>query len=67
MLVRHPGRAFGRDYLVENVWGYYYSGFERTVDTHILRLRKKLGQVGERIETVWGIGYRFAARKDDEP
>ena len=67
MLVRHPGRAFGRDYLVEKVWGYDYSGFDRTVDTHILRLRKKLGQVGERIETVWGIGYRFAARKDDEP
>ncbi len=60
VLVRHPGRAFARDYLVEKVWGYDANGSDRTVDTHILRLRKKLGPVGERIETVWGVGYRFA-------
>ncbi len=59
-LVRHPGRAFARDYLLEKVWGYDANGSDRTVDTHILRLRKKLGPVGERIETVWGLGYRFA-------
>ncbi len=59
-LVRNAGRAFGRDYLLEKVWGYAYSGFDRTVDTHVLRLRKKLGPVGDRIETVWGIGYRFS-------
>ncbi|MCL4535421.1 MAG: response regulator transcription factor [Bacteroidetes bacterium] len=59
-LVRNAGRAFGRDYLLEKVWGYEYSGFDRTVDTHILRLRKKLGQIGDHIETVWGIGYRFS-------
>ena len=61
LLVRHPGRAFARDYLMEQVWGYEAGGSDRTVDTHVLRLRKKLGPVGERIETVWGIGYRFAA------
>ncbi len=66
LLVRNPGRAFARDYLMEKVWGYDARGFDRTVDTHILRLRKKLGQVGERIETVWGIGYRFA-RTSDQP
>src|SRR5215207_2309095 len=43
LLVRHPGRAYARDYLMEAVWGYESGGFDRTVDTHILRLRKKLG------------------------
>ena len=60
LLVRYPGRAFSREYLVETVWGYDATGSDRTVDTHVLRLRRKLGAVGERIETVWGIGYRFA-------
>ncbi len=60
LLARHPGRAFSRDYLMERVWGYDAIGSDRTVDTHVLRLRKKLGRVGERIETVWGLGYRFA-------
>jgi DNA-binding response OmpR family regulator len=61
MLMRNPGRAFARDYLLDKVWGYDFGGLDtRTVDTHVLRLRKKLGSVGERIETVWGVGYRFA-------
>ena len=62
LLVRNPGRAFARDYLLEKVWGYDYGGFDRTVDTHVLRLRKKLGDSGDQIETVWGVGYRLAAR-----
>jgi DNA-binding response OmpR family regulator len=62
LLVRNPGRAFARDYLLEKVWGYDYPGFDRTVDTHVLRLRKKLGASGDQIETVWGVGYRLAAR-----
>jgi DNA-binding response OmpR family regulator len=61
LLVRNPGRAFARDYLLDKVWGYEYGGLDtRTVDTHVLRLRKKLASVGDRIETVWGVGYRFA-------
>ena len=60
VLVRHPGRAYAREYLMEKVWGYDALGSDRTVDTHVLRLRKKLGAAGERIETVWGLGYRFA-------
>jgi DNA-binding response OmpR family regulator len=61
MLMRNPGRAFARDYLLDKVWGYDFGGLDtRTVDTHVLRLRKKLGPIGERIETVWGVGYRFA-------
>ena len=66
LLVRNPGRAFSRNYLIERVWGYDAGGFDRTVDTHVLRLRKKLGAVGERIETVWGVGYRLAAKGRDD-
>jgi DNA-binding response OmpR family regulator len=64
ILVRHPGRAFSRDYLMEKVWGYDAIGSDRTVDTHVLRLRKKLGPIGERIETVWGLGYRFGGESN---
>ena len=59
MLATHPGRAFSRDYLLERVWGHDYEGFDRTVDSHIVRLRRKLGPLGEKIATVWGVGYRF--------
>jgi DNA-binding response OmpR family regulator len=59
LLAGHPGRAFSREFLVEHLWGYAYDGYDRTVDTHIVRLRKKLGPLGERIVTVWGVGYRF--------
>jgi DNA-binding response OmpR family regulator len=59
LFAAHPGRAFSREYLVEHVWGYDYDGFDRTVDTHMTRLRKKLGPLGEKIVTVWGVGYRF--------
>ncbi len=62
LLIRNPGRAFSRDYLIEKVWDYEAGGFDRTVDTHILRLRRKLGPLGDRIETVWGVGYRFSAK-----
>ena len=61
LLAGHPGRAFSREFLLERLWGYDYDGFDRTVDTHIVRLRKKLGPEGERISTVWGVGYRFSA------
>ncbi len=59
LLTSHPGRAFSRDFLLERLWGDDYEGFDRTVDTHIMRLRKKLGPLGEKIATVWGVGYRF--------
>lgn len=61
LLAAHPGRAFSREFLLERLWSYGYDGFDRTVDTHIVRLRKKLGTLGERIATVWGVGYRFSA------
>ncbi|HMQ33395.1 MAG TPA: response regulator transcription factor [Chloroflexaceae bacterium] len=59
LLARHPGRSFSRAYLLDHIWGADYEGGDRTVDTHIVRLRRKLGEVGERISTVWGVGYRF--------
>jgi DNA-binding response OmpR family regulator len=59
LLARHPGRSFSRSYLLDHVWGVDYEGGDRTVDTHVVRLRKKLGDEGERIATVWGVGYRL--------
>jgi DNA-binding response OmpR family regulator len=59
LLLRSPGRAFSRAYLLDTVWGETYVGGDRSVDNTILRLRKKLGSLGEAIETVWGIGYRL--------
>jgi DNA-binding response OmpR family regulator len=59
LLASHPGRAFSREFLLQHLWGYDYDGFDRTVDTHITRLRKKLGTDGEKIVTVWSVGYRF--------
>lgn len=61
LLTSHPGRAFSREFLLQQLWGYDYDGFDRTVDTHITRLRKKLGPLGEKIVTVWGVGYRFVS------
>ena len=58
-LARRPGRASSRDQLLAEVWGYGGEVETRTVDTHMKRLRAKLGPVGEWIETVRGVGYRF--------
>jgi DNA-binding response OmpR family regulator len=59
LFARHPGRTFTRDFLLDRVWGPDYEGLDRAVDTAIVRLRRKLGDFGQRIEAVWGIGYRF--------
>ena len=59
LFLRNPGRAFSRDYLLERVWGDDYYVTDRTVDTHVQRLRKKMGDEAESIRTVWGIGYKF--------
>lgn len=63
LLMRSPGRAFSRTYLLDTVWGESYVGGDRSVDNTVLRLRKKLGVLGEDIETVWGIGYRLRAER----
>ena len=61
LLASHPGWVFRREVLLQQVWGDSYEGFDRTIDNHVTRLRKKLGPIGEKIETVWGVGYRFIA------
>ena len=58
-LAEAKGKVLSREVLLDRVWGYTFEGYARTVDTHIRRLRKKLGPAAELIETVWGIGYRF--------
>ena len=58
-LARRPGRAFSREQLLSDVWGYSGNLETRTVDTHMKRLRAKLGAFGAWIETVRGLGYRF--------
>jgi DNA-binding response OmpR family regulator len=61
VLAAQPGRAFSREYLLQKVWGVEYDGFDRTVDTHVVRLRRKLGPIGDRVVTVWGVGYKLLA------
>ena len=59
LFARSPGRVFTRDILMDVIWGQDYYGIDRTVDTHVSRLRGKLGEFGKHIETVHGVGYRF--------
>ena len=63
LFLSHPGTAFTRDQLMEQVWGMDFYGESRTVDMHIRTLRQKLGENGEHIETVRGVGYRWEAEK----
>ncbi|MFK7696799.1 response regulator transcription factor [Paenibacillus sp. HJGM_3] len=63
MLVQNRGVIFSRSELLDRVWGYDYAGDTRTVDTHIQRLRKKLG-LGDLITTVFSIGYKFEKQVD---
>lgn len=58
-LAARPDRAFTREQLLNQVWGYDYYGDARTVDTHVRSLRDKLGSERHLIGTVWGTGYRF--------
>jgi two-component system phosphate regulon response regulator PhoB len=58
-LASKRGRVYTRENLLDKVWGYTYEGYARTVDTHIRRVREKLKAMGEYIETIRGVGYRF--------
>ena len=62
LFLSHPGVAWTREKLMEQVWGTDYCGETRTVDMHIRTLRQKLGRYGDRIETVRGVGYRWEAQ-----
>lgn len=58
-LLQHEGKVRTRDHLLDTVWDTHFEGYSRTVDTHIRRLRQKLGNYADYIETVRGVGYRF--------
>ena len=63
LFVRNPGKAYSRQELLDEVWGYQYSGYSHTVNTHINRLRNKIEEDPSNpryVKTVWGVGYRFA-------
>ena len=62
LFMKHPGRVFSRDQLLDKIWEAEYAGETRTVDVHIGTLRTKLGVCGEYIETVRGVGYRMEAK-----
>lgn len=59
-LMEHRGKVLTREQLMSQVWGFEYSGETRTVDIHINTLRKKIGDDGSRIQTIRGVGYKFA-------
>jgi DNA-binding response OmpR family regulator len=59
-LMRAHGNVLTRDVLMDKVWGYHGEATSRTLDTHVRRLREKLGREGVRVETVRGVGYRMA-------
>ena len=63
LFMQSPGIVFSRDKLLSEVWGVDYLGESRTVDMHIKTLRQKLGDVGSRIETVIGVGYKMEGKK----
>lgn len=66
-LVQRPDKVFSREELLRDVWNYQFFGDQRTVDTHVKRLREKLGRhsetVADMIVTVWGVGYKFEVRE----
>src|SRR3954463_5403065 len=62
LFASNPGRVFPRKYLLEKIWDYSYEGYDRTIDSHINRLRAKIEDNPENpqlVLTVWGIGYKF--------
>ena len=66
LFLSNPGIAFTRDQLFSRVWGEDYFGESRTIDTHILTLRQKLGPYGDVIQTVRGVGYRLEGKAHEQ-
>lgn len=64
-LLSNPGRVFTREQMLDDIWGFDFSGDERTVDSHVARLRTKLGNWGAvHIKTIYGTGYKLEVAKD---
>ena len=57
--VENQGIALSREKILNHVWNYDYFGDARTIDTHVKKLRSKMGEKGEYIKTIWGMGYKF--------
>ena len=57
--MENQGIALSREKILNNVWNYDYFGDARTIDTHVKKLRSKLGEKGDMIKTIWGMGYKF--------
>ena len=57
--VENQKMALSREKILNNVWDYDYFGDARTIDTHVKKLRSKLGEKGNYIKTIWGMGYKF--------
>ena len=57
--VENQGIALSREKILNNVWNYDYFGDARTIDTHVKKLRRKMGEKGDYIRTIWGMGYKF--------
>lgn len=57
--IENKGIALSREKILNNVWNYDYFGDARTIDTHVKKLRNKMGEKGEMIKTIWGMGYKF--------
>ena len=64
--VENQGIALSREKILNNVWNYDYFGDARTIDTHVKKLRSKLGDRGEYIKTIWGMGYKFEVNLPEE-
>ena len=64
-LLRHRDEVISRDELLKKIWGYDFSGESRTVDVHIRTLRSKLGNCGDVIQTIRGVGYKAGEKSDD--
>lgn len=62
--VVNQGVALSREKILNNVWNYDYFGDARTIDTHVKKLRSKLGECGEYIKTIWGMGYKFEIEEE---
>ena len=57
--IMNQGVALSREKILNNVWNYDYYGDARTIDTHVKKLRSKMGEKGDYIKTIWGMGYKF--------
>ncbi len=57
--IENKGIALSREKILSSVWNYDYFGDARTIDTHVKKLRAKMGERGDYIKTVWGMGYKF--------